>query len=340
MMAYITINKTNFFSNLDYFKNLIGSKDKLSIGLKDNAYGHGIIETATLCKEYGVQHVFVKNLFEANQILNFGFKSVQVLYEKPQILTNFLITINCIDDISNIPSRSLVELKIDTGMHRNGIDSKEITKALTLIKQNNLNLVGVFSHFCCADEDNDILKKQEKHFLESVETIKSLYKDPFNIHIANTAGTHKVDNNKYDKVRIGIGVYGYIDIKQFQTKLKPVLSLYSNKISTRILHKGDSINYGSKAYIVSKDDFVVSNYDIGYGDGFFRLNEHKKSTVEDGREILGRVSMDSISIRGDDKKICIFSNCIRFAHVHNTIVYEILTNLSPFLERRIVEKTC
>lgn len=339
-MAYITINKTNFFTNLDYFKNLVGSKSKLSIALKDNAYGHGIRKIAILCKEYGIEHVFVKNLFEASQVNDLGFKSIQVLYEKPKTLTNFLITINCLEDISNIPPRSKVELKIDTGMHRNGINPKQIIESLTLIEENDLDLVGVFSHFCCADEDNDILKKQEKLFIESVEKIKSLYRNPFSVHIANTAGVHKVNNNRYDKVRIGIGAYGYIDLEQFQDRLKPVLALYANKISTRILHKGYSINYGSKAYIVLKDNSIVSNYDIGYGDGFLRLNENKKSTIEDGREILGRVSMDSLSVNGDDKEICIFSNCIRFADVHNTIVYEVLTNLSPFLKRKVVEEIC
>lgn len=339
-MAYITINKIDFFSNLDYFKDLVGSKDKLSIGLKDNAYGHGLREIAILCKEYGIQHVFVKNLFEADQIHDLGFSSIQVLYEIPTTLTDLNITINCLEDLTIIPSGSKVELKLDTGMHRNGIDPIQIPEVLMSVEQNDLDMVGVFSHFCCADEDNDILKKQERLFLESVEQIRALYKEPFSIHIANTAGVHRVDNNDYDKARIGIGAYGYVELTGASSRLRPVLALYADKVSTRVLSKGDSVGYGSEAFIILQDDFVISNYDIGYGDGLFRSNEFKKTTIEDGREILGRVSMDSLSVKGEDKEICIFNDCTRFAEVHDTIVYEILTNLSPFLERKLVEEIC
>ncbi len=41
-MALIEINRDNLFYNLLWFSNRVGSKSKLAVVLKDNAYGHGI----------------------------------------------------------------------------------------------------------------------------------------------------------------------------------------------------------------------------------------------------------------------------------------------------------
>jgi alanine racemase len=41
-MAYIILNKNNFFNNLDIIANRTKSVDKVALVLKDNAYGHGL----------------------------------------------------------------------------------------------------------------------------------------------------------------------------------------------------------------------------------------------------------------------------------------------------------
>jgi len=333
-MGYIKLNRENFFHNLDYFSSLT-SKDKLSIALKDNAYGHGIEQIATLSKEYGIKHIFVRDCIEASIAKKYNFESILVLYDIPKSFDkDIVISINSLSYIKSIPKKSKVELKIDTGMNRNGIDIDQIELALKQIEEKNLILYGVFTHFCCADEDDHITKVQENRFLEVVEFIKSLYKKDFRIHCANSAAVHKVDISKYDLARVGIGAYGYLDIKQ-EEYLKPVLSLHANKISTKMLQKGEHIGYGAKGYIAPKD-MVVSNYDIGYGDGFFRLSENKKANIANGLDILGRVSMDSFSVESYEDEVCVFNNVTNLAKVHNTIKYEILTNLKPSIKRIIV----
>lgn len=333
-MGYIKLNKENFFHNLDYFTRLT-SKDKLSIALKDNAYGHGIEQIASISQEYGVKHVFVRDCIEASIAKKYNFESILVLYDIPKSFDkDIIISINSLSYIKNIPKNSKVELKIDTGMNRNGIDIDQIQIALKQIEEKNLILNGVFTHFCCADEDDNITKIQEDRFLEAVKTIKSIYKKDFRIHCANSAGVHKIDMSKYDLARVGIGAYGYLDIKE-EKYLKPVLSLHANKIATKILPKGEHIGYGAKGYI-TPNDMTVSNYDIGYGDGFFRLSENKNSTIANGLTILGRVSMDSFSIESCADEVCVFDDVSNLAKAHDTIKYEILTNLKSSIKRIIV----
>jgi len=335
-MATIYLNKKNFFNNASYYSKLLGEKNKLCIALKDNAYGHGIEQISQLSQEFGINHCIVKNIYEANIANSYNFETILVLYEIPtkNYSSNFHFTINCLDDISKYPPNTNVELKIDTGMSRNGIQVSQITEALNLIKKHTLNLKGVFTHFCCADEDNNITKTQEDIFNTSIKQIKESIKIPFRIHCANSTGSHKVDNNKYDIARIGIGLYGYIDIEKYKTNVAPVLSLYANKISSRELKKGDSIGYGA-TYEIPTNNYIVSNYDIGYGDGFFRINENQNAHIQDGRQILGRVSMDSLSIQGDDDEICIFDDASHLASIHDTIHYEIMTHLNTQLPRVI-----
>ena len=111
------------------------------------------------------------------------------------------------------------------------------------------------------------------------------------------------------------------------------MSLWGEKITSKLVKKGNSIGYGSK-YTADKD-MLSSTYDVGYGDGFMRLDGEKKTSIEDGREILGIVSMNSFSTIGDDDKVCIFKNAEKFSSLHGTIVYEIISNINPDFQRII-----
>jgi len=335
-MATIYLNRKSFVHNASYYSNLLGDKKKLCIALKDNAYGHGIKQISQLSKEFGIKHCIVKNIHEANIANNYNFETILILYDIPQTNypKNYYFAINDLSKIQLYNQNTNVELKIDTSMSRNGIEISQIKEAIELIQKYKLNLKGVFTHFCCADENNDTTIKQEKLFEDVIIQIKKLIKTPFRIHCANSTGSHKVDNSKYDIARVGIGLYGYIDLEQYKSNTKPVLSLYANKISTRTLKQGDGIGYGA-TYKVEKDNFTVSNYDIGYGDGFFRVNENQNAFIKDKRKILGRVSMDSLSIQGEDEEVCIFDDATHLAKVQNTIHYEILTHLNGNLNRVI-----
>lgn len=45
-MARILLNKDNLFYNLETISQKATSKEKVAVVLKDNAYGHGIVEIA------------------------------------------------------------------------------------------------------------------------------------------------------------------------------------------------------------------------------------------------------------------------------------------------------
>lgn len=336
-MGYVNLNKKSFFHNAEYYSKLLGDTNKICFALKDNAYGHGIESMCKLSQEFGIKHTMVRNTAEANIASDYSFDTILIMYEIPTMNypSNYIFSLNGLEDLEKCPQGIKIELKIDTGMCRNGIFLSQIDEALAIIKKRDLVLHGVFTHFSSADESDEITYAQEKLFLEAVNIIKSKIDTDFRIHCANSAGVHKVNNELYDIARVGIGLYGYLDFEDIKDKVKPVLSFHAKKISTRTLNKGDAVNYGG-TYKVPHDNFVVSNYDVGYGDGFFRLNERKKAYTTKNKEILGRVSMDSLSVEGDDENICIFDNARALALVHDTIHYEILTNIHADVPKFIV----
>ena len=338
-MAYCLINKSNYFHNLSKIEEKI-SKDKIAVVIKNNAYGHGLKEIAELASEYGIRHAVVNNSAEANMVYSL-FDSIIVLQDtfQNQVNENIIITINSIDSINKIASNTKVELKVDTGMNRNGVMLKDFGLALDLIVQNKLTLNGVFTHFSNAYLEDDSLIQQKDKFDKIKQTVlndQRFSDNNIRFHCCASSSLFRINNNEYDLARVGIMSYGYVALPDTYAKppLKPVLSLWANKITTKSISEGDSVGYGQ--VFRASEDMIVSTYDIGYGDGFMRLDGDKTENIEDGREILGVVSMNSFSTSGDDKEVCVFENAERFSNIHGTIVYEVISNINPNLKRIIV----
>ena len=163
-----------------------------------------------------------------------------------------------------------VELKVDTGMHRNGIGINELEKALTSIKKQGLELVGVMTHYRSADVLSSELFWQQKQFEIVKEKVEHFGFKNVRIHSHNSAAILRSKTCTEDLVRVGIGAYGYNELPTSFDRclLKPVLSLYAQKISTRVLKEGDRVGYGGDH--VASSEMTVSTYDLGYGDGWCR----------------------------------------------------------------------
>ena len=117
-------------------------------------------------------------------------------------------------------------------------------------------------------------------------------------------------------------------------KLKPIMSLWADRISTRELTAMQRVGYSGAGQMQNRG--VVSTYDIGYGDGWLRGSSSKPYILPDGKKILGRVSMDAISVETDEEQILIFDNAVDAAKQFDTIAYEILVKLSPSIRRVVV----
>ena len=340
-MARILLNKKNLFYNLSVISEQTKSKNKVAIVLKDNAYGHGILEIGTLASEFGIKKAVVRTLNDALKIEKL-FDYILILAEKSFHTYShaFHIALNTLEDIDNLPQNSNVHIKIDTGMHRNGISPEDLEVAILGLKERNINITGVFTHHKSADELSTDFFWQNTVFTRVKEDVKRICEQLFlplpAFHSCNSAALFRHADFDEDFARVGIATYGYLDdanIFKFPI-LKPVLSLWADKLSSRILKEGQSVGYGGKYEAL--EDIVISTYDVGYGDGFLRLNERTSYTTPAGYKVLGRVSMDCLSLNTEDDEVCIFNNAKTLAKQHDTITYEITTSLNSNIKKEIV----
>jgi alanine racemase len=334
-MAFITINKKNFYHNLNQIALKTGSVDKIAIVLKDNAYGHGLELMAKLASEFGIKHAVVRKSIEAESIEAL-FETVLVLGDKIVKEDKCSFAVNSLEDIKLAEKGAKVELKVDTGMHRNGIALDEVDVALALIKEQALNLVGVMTHFRSADELSSELFWQQKNFDKVKEQVRESGFENVRFHSHNSAAILRYKHFDEDLVRVGIGAYGYneLPIPFDEVTLKPVLALHAKKISTRVLQKGERVGYGGD--FIAPKEMTVSTYDLGYGDGWCRGNSGQPYSIAEGLLILGRVSMDFIVLESTKDEVCVMNDAKEAAKQFGTISYEVTTALSSDIERKII----
>lgn len=343
-MAYITLNAQHFKHNLNlitnHIKRISNQHCQIALVLKDNAYGHGLLEMAQLAKQNGIKNVFVKNHTEAKLIAPL-FESITILYGMPQgnLAPNMAIAINNKDILDSLHSGDKVELKINAQMNRNGISFDEIKEYIDIIESKKLNLFGVFSHNGYGDDGGEDFVQSREVFAHIKEQVKEICVNRGlsipRFHFLSSSGALRVDKIDDELVRIGIGAYGYLESNlTIANDLRPVAALFAHKINTKMLHKGDKIGYDGKTML--KKDTTISTYDIGYGDGLPRIDEHKNIYCASGEMILARTSMDCFSCESQKSEICVFDDVREIAKAFHTISYEILTRLSPSIPRVII----
>ncbi len=338
-MAIIQLSRKAYFHNLDIIAQKVGDLSKIAVVLKDNAYGHGLIEMAKLAHEYGVKDAVVHNIAEAEMIKAY-FERILILGgHSYKVDPQYFYVINGLSQIALMPEGLQVELKVDTGMHRNGVAMDEVEEALHALSERGLILKGVMTHNRSADTLSSEWFWQRENFKIVKEQVLSL-QDKFGFegprfHSANSASTFRFQNFDEDLVRVGIAAYGCLEMDKGleQPDLKPVLSLHAQKIATRTLEKGQHVGYN--ATFRAQERMTVSSYDLGYADGLLRSASNQYKTPE-GEQLLGRVSMDNSSFTGDREALVVFENVNDYAKVAGTIGYEVLTALHPEIKRVVV----
>jgi len=323
-VATIYINKKNFFDNLDKISSI--NPNILAV-IKDNAYGHGIITISKLLKEYGIKKVCVRNNEEAEIVKGF-FE--EILIFNPYGNRNALNISYAINSIKQLKKNRhpYIHLKINTGMNRNGIEINEIDNALEIILNKNFELRGVFSHFCCSEEEGTDTFIQYEKFKKVRNKILNFCKKnnldyPY-FHLANSTALNRLPET-FDFVRPGIAMYGGID------GFKPVMSLVADVLHTRNI-RNDGVGYNKMSFF--KNEVKITTIDVGYADGipYFKNGCDLKYT-----KAVGKISMDYMAVLGEFKKeVVVFDDVKEFVKNFNTITYEILVKMSPRIKRVVI----
>ena len=356
--GFIYLNKTNFLNNLLYLKKL--TQKNLCLVVKANAYGHGVEWAVNSATKAGVAWFAVASVDEGVQVKEHAKDARVLLLSEPSITqlekirnNNLDLTVyneSFINALIDNGSNFNVHLKIDTGMHRLGCSPEKFKDFFKKIKDSNLNLVGICTHFPLADTDEIETKKSIKLFENTIADIDS---SNLLLHIDNSASSFYNLDNTFNMARVGIAAYGVqITAVENEKKLKPTLEIKTRISNLQTRKKDEAVSYG-KAQTLSRDS-IIATAPIGYGDGYpwNSFPEGKVIVNNQFCNLIGRITMDQIlfdvtdvNVQIDDE-VTVLGNSMDgklnisvsdIAQWNKTIEWEILTNLSKRLERVEVE---
>jgi len=134
------------------------------------------------------------------------------------------------------PPRPLrIHLKIDSGLHRNGIPPEEweaaVRRALDLERSGVVEITGIWSHLADAGYDND--RDALAELLAAVDRAAALGARPRVIHLAASSAGIREPETRLDLVRFGIAAYGispFDDETGLELGLEPVMTVKSTVV--------------------------------------------------------------------------------------------------------------
>ncbi|MDE3840710.1 alanine racemase [Bacillus methanolicus] len=299
--------------NLKAIKEILPSGTEMMAVVKANAYGHGDRQVAETALRAGASYLAVAFLDEAIALRKKGItapilvlgasrpEDVNLAAEKKITLTVFQEEwLKKAQDILDLNAKLKVHMKLDTGMGRIGIRSKEEIKAVeSLIQKDDRFLFeGVYTHFATADHlDHSYFEKQLERFNQMIEWLEVR---PRYVHSSNSAAALRFPAASFNAVRIGITMYGLTPSLEIEPHLPVVLkeafSLHSKLVHVKKLQKGDKVSYGA-TYEAAGEEWI-GTLPIGYADGWLRKLQGQEVLVEGIRApIVGRICMDQCMIK-------------------------------------------
>lgn len=350
--AWVEVNLSSLEQNYHKIKNLV--KTNIMAVVKADAYGHGAPAIAPVLESLGVHSFGVATVDEGIALRKAGIKVPVVIlgatpfwvYESC-LKNNLTITIYSFDQILHLekfckdaPLERLdkkipVQLKIDTGMNRLGIDYEIAENVIKqLINSQYFELQGIFSHLSDA-KDNEFSMLQNRRFQNIVG---ALYATPLQRHIANSFAAINYPELRYDLVRIGIALYG----QEFKF-LEPIISLKGRITHIRKVKKGEYVSY-ERTWTAEKES-LIATVPIGYADGVDKRLSNKISGLYKKQKVkqAGNITMDQMMFDVTDIKdpkvndiITLLSKELlisSWADILGTITYELVCRLKMRLPR-------
>lgn len=349
------INYQNISNNVAQICELI-NKPVMAV-VKADAYGHGLINSSQAALLGGAQWLGVALLSEAIEIRKAGITAPLLAWLTPPgadfesaIKNDIDLSISSIQQLQEIYAASLrvgliarVHLKVDTGMSRSGAldEFPELVSELNrLTSANEIELVGTWSHFACADEPAHPLNAEQiKRFNSALEYMNDENLNPGIRHIANSSAIIGLPEAKFDLVRAGLIIYGLspTNIPPNNLSLKPAMELRARLLLVKEIPPGATVGYGATVQVTKETKIGIVTF--GYADGLPRSTDGSAYFLHNNlpAHLIGRVSMDQCAIdlgidssakAGDE--VTIFGEKLlvnELAKAAGTISYEIVSGI-------------
>ncbi|WRF58755.1 alanine racemase [Helicobacter pylori] len=369
--SFVEVNTASLRHNFSAVKSIVPKDACVMAVVKANAYGAGAIKASEIFLQEGANYLGVATLDEALELRShFPKTPILILGYSPNANASMLIDNDLSAMIFSLEQaevfsqmalksqkRLKVHIKIDTGMHRLGLEpnfkSIEIIKKIRALK--GLEVEGIFTHLSNADAKiKTHAKNQMKAFNAFLEQLLDQKIEFQYRHAYNSAGILSLCNGNENRFlnlyRPGIMLYGFYPSNEMKescpTILKNVISLKAQIVQIRSVKKGEFIGYGEHFY--TNEETLVGVLALGYADGLMRAlgNRIQVAINNQSAPLIGKVCMDQCFVKlnnieakeGDEvilfgDKSAKANDASEIAVLLNTIAYETISTLSKRLER-------
>ena len=292
----ITIDLGALRRNVTRLREVAAPADLWAV-VKADAYGHGAVDCARAALDAGATALCVATVQEGGA-LRAAFPEARIIVMSPLAPGEEALARDGGLDVClsrpDLPEGLDVHLKIDTGMGRWGMSLDE---AFDLPRD---RVAGVMSHLATADDpDGAFARAQIETFARASESFPGVP-----AHLANSAGTLRFPDARFDAVRCGVALYGLSPFGDDPARhgLEPVLSWRSYVALEKTLAPGVSTGYGRR--FIAERPTRIGIVPVGYADGFRRgLTGTEVLVGETRRPVLGTISMDSFAVELGDEEI-------------------------------------
>ncbi|MBD8697801.1 alanine racemase [Stenotrophomonas sp. CFBP 13718] len=188
-----------------------------------------------------------------------------------------------------------VWLKLDSGMHRLGLDVPTFRAAharLSALPQ--VGEIVLMTHLARADElDSERTHEQAALFAAAIDGLAG------RTSVCNSPALLGWPDVRSDWVRPGLMLYGANPLavgSDVTARLRPVMTMCSKVIAERWIEAGEPVGYGAR--FVAPQRTRVGVVAMGYADGYPQFAPNGTPVVIDGQpgEVIGRVSMDMLTV--------------------------------------------
>jgi alanine racemase len=355
----LEINLAAMERNLSAYRAICPTDTRIMCMVKAAAYGNGSSEVAQLLEFNKVDYLGVAYVDEGVTLRQSGC-SLPIMVMNPNLdnvarleqynLEPEVYSLNALRKLDGY-SGVKIHLKVDTGMHRLGVEIEELDEVLELLsKPNSPQVASVFSHFAASEDEafDDFSREQIELFKTFSQRLVETLNYSIIKHMANTAGIKRFPEASFDMVRLGVGLYGVKTHQDSDLQLDVVTELKSTITQIKELKAGDSVGYGRS--FVATAPTTSATIPIGYADGLFRrLSDGVGQFIINGQPapILGKVCMDMVMVdvtnidckEGDEVEIFGQQQAVEdLAAAAGTIAYEVIASIPERVTRVFLQE--
>lgn len=304
--------------NYNVIRNKVADGTKVCCVIKADGYGHGAVELSQIYEKLGADFFAVSNIDEGIEIRKSGSKLPIVILgytpvSEAENLAEYDISqaVFSLEYAKELSEKCVEEdcickmhIKVDSGMSRIGFMCQEFPRDEYSIEEiceacclPNLEVEGLFTHFCVSDEDaegREFTNKQYENFIHVRDSLKKRGVDISVVHCSNSGAIEDYPETCCDMVRAGIILYGLAPSSKLADRLDlvPAMTLKTVVAFVKEVQKGATISYGRT--FTADRKMKIATVPIGYADGFIRQNAKDGYMMVNGKKakIVGRICMD------------------------------------------------